>query len=962
MTLWWCKNLSLLSLSALLLCACQEPTPPAAPPPQKPAPPERAQAPHGDSPKALALGQWEHHPSPQWSPDLEPSWERRRPAHSAGLLTDLAPWKGHVLVGTQDGELFEVKDGAWTQLGPSRAAALVKVVTWEDEVGPGAVAVLDAAGAVHLSEDDGKSWKQVLEPRALEATQRSPVLRAHEIPWHDLAMRRVGGELNLAVVGTATQMAWSSDGGRRWSQQAGGEKETLLTVEIADNGTMLASGERGRGYRLGLSGDRWAQAFQPDKPMVVGLAWEPGGQDRAIAVTATGKIRWWTQEGGWAKRDALLGGARGLLWRGDGLWVSGLGGELWHSKEGERWKQVHEGDGRGALALASAPGGQLYLLGEETLLRGKPGRWEVLRGQEERALRSVHLTGAERGMAVGDLGAVLRAEEGRWEAVEPPRGQGAVSWSEVSFASGRFGWMVGGAGAVASTQDGGRSWSAQPLAGARVDLHAVGALDVRNVFVAGGQGAAWSSQDGGQSWSALSLPWPQSKAAAPPLRAVGFLRAGEPASGILLGGDRGALWRNEPQQPRFEEVALGGLTGVSRFAPGGQRFWMLDLDGVLLAQGPEQAPWSVRAVPGAMDFAALSFAPEAAVAMTTNGAWLRSRDQGRSWELARRAPRKVVHDLCAVGPSSFVAVGHGGKIYRSVDGGVDWAEIPALSSKTLTAVSCGAEEVLAVGFGGAAWESRDGGATWEPWSQAPQGLERAHLTALAVGEGGAAALGGVGVLWTREAGGAWVAADLKEGALGEVRRLRPRAQGGWWVINALGALWSLEPGQSAPKLWEGRGPGQEPVRWRDLLEVGPRSFAVLADGEVYEVSLAEGSWGLQRMERVPEGAARGLVWGGQGLWSLGSGGLWVMGREGWSQALAALPLRPLALSFSEDGAQGLMVGQGGVIYHTQDGGARWSLEGSGTRTDLWDVDISPAGDAWAVGRNGVILRRFEALR
>lgn len=58
-------------------------------------------------------------------------------------------------------------------------------------------------------------------------------------------------------------------------------------------------------------------------------------------------------------------------------------------------------------------------------------------------------------------------------------------------------------------------------------------------------------------------------------------------------------------------------------------------------------------------------------------------------------------------------------------------------------------------------------------------------------------------------------------------------------------------------------------------------------------------------------------------------------------------------------SHGAIVGDGGLILMTSDGGSSWTIEASGTSVDL--LGVSWAGDAAiAVGQSGTILMRTMA--
>ena len=74
---------------------------------------------------------------------------------------------------------------------------------------------------------------------------------------------------------------------------------------------------------------------------------------------------------------------------------------------------------------------------------------------------------------------------------------------------------------------------------------------------------------------------------------------------------------------------------------------------------------------------------------------------------------------------------------------------------------------------------------------------------------------------------------------------------------------------------------------------------------------------------------------------------WTVARTSWGRGL-------LSVSFA--GAQrGWLVGNGGTILHTADGGATWQIQDSGTDYDLTAVAFVDGQGGWAVGDGGTIV-------
>lgn len=61
-----------------------------------------------------------------------------------------------------------------------------------------------------------------------------------------------------------------------------------------------------------------------------------------------------------------------------------------------------------------------------------------------------------------------------------------------------------------------------------------------------------------------------------------------------------------------------------------------------------------------------------------------------------------------------------------------------------------------------------------------------------------------------------------------------------------------------------------------------------------------------------------------------------------------------------DTMRGWIVGDGGVVLHTSDGGKTWERQNSGTEVTLLRVSFVDANEGWAVGKLGVIIHTSDA--
>jgi large repetitive protein len=91
-------------------------------------------------------------------------------------------------------------------------------------------------------------------------------------------------------------------------------------------------------------------------------------------------------------------------------------------------------------------------------------------------------------------------------------------------------------------------------------------------------------------------------------------------------------------------------------------------------------------------------------------------------------------------------------------------------------------------------------------------------------------------------------------------------------------------------------------------------------------------------------------------WVVGTGGLirhTVNGGTAWS-AQTSTTTQNLRSVFFSSATSGWAVGNGGVIVHTTNGGTTWVAQTSGVTSQLYDVYFLDANNGWAVGTGGVI--------
>ncbi|MBV8761822.1 MAG: suppressor of fused domain protein [Deltaproteobacteria bacterium] len=224
-------------------------------------------------------------------------------------------------------------------------------------------------------------------------------------------------------------------------------------------------------------------------------------------------------------------GLRDVLAVGDALWVCGEYGQLACSRDGGRtWKQLDTGTDACLFALAVAPDGAVWVVGE----RGYAGRvlgerTSLLDFGTTARLASVHVVGSDIVVLGGD-GNVYRWREGG--VTKTATGATKPLTSLVITKAGTW-VLTGDGGFVARSPDG--QWFSRVKSGVEVDLEAVGTVADGRVVAVGDRGVCLVSSDDGRTWRSL-----ESKVTSHLWSIERF------GGGVVVGGDDGLIVKLAP--------------------------------------------------------------------------------------------------------------------------------------------------------------------------------------------------------------------------------------------------------------------------------------------------------------------------------------------------------------------------------------------------------------------------------
>ena len=328
------------------------------------------------------------------------------------------------------------------------------------------------------------------------------------------------------------------------------------------------------------------------------------------------------------------------------------------------------------IAVAMVLGGVIH-----SVASADPALLRSLR--EGATLWDVDFPDPQHGWAVGEQGAIWRTTDGgaTWKSQESGV---ATPLTSVSFVDAQHGWAVGtehrplaseSAAVLLVTSDGGQTWQRDP------NVLLPGLKQVR--FFTLQQGWAWGdssalcpsgvsvTRDGGRSWSPLEMA------------SFGRWRWGD-----FLDFHTGAIGDEQGRLLLTREGAMAsfGVESAGLRTPRDLKFatknraWLVGSGGLLLQSGDGGQSWTSPPTP-----LPVTTATEIDLhTIETRGThvWLagspgsrifHSPDEGRTWEVQKSGTALPLHKLTFMDDQHGTAVGVGGVILATQDGGRSWA-------------------------------------------------------------------------------------------------------------------------------------------------------------------------------------------------------------------------------------------------------------------------------------------------
>jgi photosystem II stability/assembly factor-like uncharacterized protein len=548
--------------------------------------------------------------------------------------------------------------------------------------------LVGAGGKLLYTKDGGNTW-QAQNPGVSTGVELDGVYFANDFDgW---------------VVGSGGTIRRTGDGGRTWFTQSvgtAGITVNLKAVRFINPSTGWIVGANGTILKTTDAGATWLPQSSPRDGILYGVDFADAnngwivGESGTILHTTNGGLTWSVQSTG-GVTDLLLGvAARDSAH----AWVCGANGQIMRTTNGISWLPCTSGSTSTLVSIFFINNNTGWAVGGAgVILKTTDGgvSWnQKSNGGATFGPLFIRFIDPNNGWIVGQSGSIMHSTDAgeSWTILEqgPFTGQFAVDAPDRNH-----GWIVGEFGIIRSTNDGGQSWSVQP-SGTGYNLYAVRFKNATTGWAVGQNGTIVHTSDG-QNWA------PQASGTGETLLGVDFVDTNH---GCVVGTNGTVLYTDNGGANWYQELTPVGLALNSVSMVDVDLIYAAGAAGRILvsfnASDKGGASWNSETNVYGDDVQAIRMLDaNNGWAVGKNGRILHTVDGGGNWDSQRQEPNTNGKgttlwgaDFAAIPmptPSGLPqqykyvgwAVGDGGRVLRTTDGGASWTRVDTGTLNTL---------------------------------------------------------------------------------------------------------------------------------------------------------------------------------------------------------------------------------------------------------------------------------------
>ena len=531
---------------------------------------------------------------------------------------------------------------------------------------------------------------------------------------------------------------------------------------------------------------------------------------------------------------------------------------------------------------------------------------------------------------------------GEWEVIR--QAEWEAHWSfDMFFTDPDFGWVACSDGLVAHTEDGGKTWDFRAVGPDKEAIvQGICFIDRLNGYAVGewrGQAFIWRTTDGGRTWSiqysmpnavCMSVQFPDGKSGW-----VRFLNFQE-RDLLLHTEDGGKTWFPR-KVPASRLRSMFFLSSDDGWVIGDEGWLYHSTDGFVSDISSWKFPFFINDV--------FFTDPKNGWIVGERGKVLHTTDGGKSWQVLDLGTTDYLSEVLFIGDTGWIVAEK--YLMHTVDNGESWERlllpVPFLKSLYFIDENRG----WLIGGYGMVYRTEDGGRTWHPLTEVPSAPIR-HIRLFK--DGTAWALAEVNLLKSNDGGKMWnpisfsgenlfgmFFLDVNRGWLQSTKFLRFTNDGGktWSVKSAM----KEKPPTSIFFV-------NEEIGWKTTW-----------DGYIYKTTDGGATWELQFIRANTPLTDLFFITPTKG-WAIWYNGV-AHTSDGIKWEVQADDLPGVRSLYFATPDEGWMVGDGGLILHTTDGGKSWTRSYWGLRNALYDVLFVNPKVGFVVGADGMILKTID---